>query len=223
MTSSDTDLCEEDTITADCADPVDFAIAYGAALSHSDKRHLANFRDDFNPFQGKKLKLQKMLKFNAASIAILFIALGLYLHIQLVDINRNSNTLRGKFAKDYSAVYLEKLEDDETFRDATRNLGKLLRNIEAEKKGLITDEKSISSRLTLVLAAFNKCAAKTNLNIDTINITSRDISIIGDTSSRQNTTKFFEEISKSGLEIVQERYGTKGNRDTFSIKVEPKT
>jgi hypothetical protein len=222
MTSSATDLYEADAITADCADPVDFAIAYGAALAHSDKAHRANFRDDFNPYQGKKLKLQKMLKFAAVSATVLFVALGLYLHIQLVNANRNSNSLRSKFVKDYSAVSLDKLSNDETLKDAVRNLSKLRRRIEAEKKGLITDEKSISSKLTLVLAAFNKCAAKTNLNIDTITITSRDISIIGDTSSRQNTTKFFEEIGNSGLEIVQERYGLKGNRDTFSIKVEPK-
>ena len=223
MTSSTTDLYQADAIPADCADPVDFAIAYGAALAYSDKTHHANFRDDFNPYQGKKLKLQKILKLTAVSATVLLIALGLYLHIQLVNVSRNSNSLRSKFVKDYSAVSLDKLENDETIRDAVKKLDKLRRRIEGERSGLITDENSISSKLTLVLAAFVKCAAKTNLNIDTINITSRDISIIGDTSSRQNTTKFFEEIGKSGLEIVQERYGTKGGRDTFSIKVEPKS
>lgn len=223
MSSSTTDLCEADATTEDCADLVDFAIAYGAALAHSDKSHRANFRDDFNPFQGKKLKLQKMLKFNTVSATVLFIALGLFLHIQLVKVNRNSQSMRSKFIKDYKAVSLDKLKADDSIRDAVKKLGKLQRRIEAEKKGLITDENSISSRLTLILAAFNTCAAKTNLNIDTINITYRDISIIGDTSSRQNTDRFFKEVRDSGLEIIQERFGTKGNRDTFSIKVKPKT
>lgn len=204
------------------SDPVDLAIAYGAALSHSDKTHIANFRDDFDPFQGKKLKLQKTLKFAVVSITALLIALGLYLQIQLINTNRNNNSLRSKFAKDYAAVSLDKLSNDESIRDAVKKLGRLYRRIEAEKKGLITDEKSISSKLALILAAFNKCAAETNLNLDTITITSRDISIIGDTSSRQNTDKFFKEVRDSGLNILQERYGLKGNRDTFSIKVEPK-
>jgi hypothetical protein len=222
MTSSATNLYEEDTITADCADTVDFAIAYGAALVHSDKAHRANFRDDFNPYQGKKLKLQKMLKFAAVSVTALLITIGLYLQIQLVGIKRDSNSLRSKFSKDYSAVSLDKLSEDDSLRDAARKLDRLLRRIEAEKKGLITDEKSISSKLTLVLSAFNKCAEQTNLNIDTITITTRDITIIGDTSSRQNTIKFFEKIVESGLERVQERYVLKGNRDTFTLKAVPR-
>ncbi len=227
ITSNATDLYEADgtktQALVDCADPVDFAIAYGAALAHSDKAYSANFRDDFNPYQGKKLKLQKMLKFAALSVTALLIALGLYLQIQLVTVNRDGNSLRSKFIKDYSAVSLDKLSENETIRDAVKKLGRLQRRIEAEKKGLTpSDENSISSKLTLVLAAFNKCAAQTNLNIDTITVTARDISIIGDTSSRQNTDKFFKDIRKNGLDILQERYGLKGNRDTFSIKVEPK-
>jgi len=55
----------ESRTTADCADAVDFAIAYGAALAHSEKGHHVNFRDDFSPFQGKKIKLQKALKLAA--------------------------------------------------------------------------------------------------------------------------------------------------------------
>ena len=58
------DLCDaagaEPQILSDCDDSVDFAIAYGAALSHSEKGHGVNFRDDFSPFQGKKLRLQNV-------------------------------------------------------------------------------------------------------------------------------------------------------------------
>jgi hypothetical protein len=107
-------------------------------------------------------------------------------------------------------------------REAVRKLGGLLRRIESERKGLITDEESVSSKLTLVLNAFNKCATQTNLNIKSISITARDIGITGDTSNRRNTLAFFDTVRKSGLEISKEAFGAKGARDTFTITVVPK-
>jgi len=212
----------ESQIPADCADPVDFAIAYGAALSHLEKGHHVNFRDDFSPFQGKKIKLQKALKFAAISVTGLLIFIGLYFQTQLFTINKYRGALRGKFAKDYSAVMLGQKPSDEA--GAVRELGKELRRITAAKDGLITikGEESISSKLTLVLAAFNKCADQTDLNIKSISITDSDIIIIGDTSSGQNTLKFFQAVRNNGLEISRENVGFKGGRDSFSITVEPK-
>jgi hypothetical protein len=220
------DLCDaagaEPQTLADCTDPVDFAIAYGAALTHSEKGPGVNFRDDFSPYQGKKLRLQKALKVAAISVTILLIAVGLYFQTQLFSVNRYNGDLRNKFAKDYTTVTLGKLSSNVKIKDAVRKLSALLRRVEREKKGLITDEKSISSKLTLVLAAFNKCAAQTNLNIDTITITTRDISITGDTSSRQNRQRFFKAVRDNGLEILRENYGIKSGRDSFSITVVPK-
>jgi hypothetical protein len=207
----------------DNADPVEFAIAYGAALAHTEKGHRVNFRDDFSPFQGKKIKLQKALKFAAVSVGVLLIAVGLYFQTQLFIISKYRSMLGGKFAKDYSAVMLGQ-KPDKTSTSAIRKLGSELRRIRDAKKGLITikGEKSISSKLTLVLSAFNSCAAQTNLNIKSISITTRDIIIIGDTSSHQSTGKFFEAIKNNGLEIVREFCEFKPPRDNFSITVVPK-
>ncbi|UCC98307.1 MAG: hypothetical protein JSW66_00135 [Phycisphaerales bacterium] len=208
---------------ADCANPIDFAIAYGAALAHSEKGDRVDFRSDFNPFQGKKLKLHKTLKFAAVSVTILLIAAGLFFHTQLFSVNRDRSNLRSAFAKDYADVTLERLSNSVTTRKAVTDLEKLLRHVEAEKKGLIADKTSISSKLTLVLAAFNKCAAQTGLNIKSITITTKDIDITGDTSSRQNRQKIFDTIRSSGLEIVRERYILVEGRETFGITVAPKT
>jgi hypothetical protein len=207
----------------DGLDPVDFAIAYGAALAHSQKGHKVDFRSDFSPFQGKKLRLQKALKFAAVSVTVFLMAVGLYFQTQLFSVNSDRDSLRGKFAKDYADVTLEKLSDNVTIKKAVAELDKLLRRIEAEKKGLIADKTSISSKLTLVLAAFNQCAAQTNLNIDSITITTRDTIISADTSSQQNRQKIFQAIRNGGLEIVQESYGQKGDRESFRITVVPKT
>jgi hypothetical protein len=215
---------------ADCASPVDFAIAYGAALTHSEKGHRVDFRSDFSPFQGKKLKLQKALKFAAVSVTILLTAAGLYFHTQLFRVNRDRSNLRSSdnpehhtFAKDYADVTLEKLSNNVTTRKAVADLEKLLRHVEAEKKGLIADKTSISSKLTLVLAAFNKCADQTDLNIKSITITTKDIDITGDTDSRQNRQKIFDTVRNNGLEILRERYDWTGDRESFGITVAPKT
>jgi len=141
----------ESRTTADCADTVDFAIAYGAALAHSEKGHRVDFRDDFSPFQGKKIKMQKALKFAAISVTGLLIFVGLYFQTQLFKINKYRDTLSEKFAEDYKAVMLGQKPPGTT--SAVRKLESELRRIRDAKKGLITikGEKSISSKLTLVL------------------------------------------------------------------------
>jgi hypothetical protein len=203
-------------------DAVNFAIAYGAALTHLDKGHCVNFRDDFSPFQGKKMKLQKALRFTAISVTVLLIAIGIYFQMQLFGTNKVRKKLRANFAKDYSVVMLgQKMPSD---AEAVRKLRSELGRIRDAKKGLtsINGEKSISSKLTLVLAAFVKCAEQTNLNIKSLSITARDIIIIGDTSGRQSTRQFFEAIRNNDLEILRESYDIKGGRDSFNITVVPK-
>jgi type II secretory pathway component PulL len=207
----------------DFADPVDVAIAYGAALTLVEKDRSINFRDDFSPFQGKKLRQRKTLKTAAISVTILLVAVGLYFQTQLFSANRNKSNLRSKFARDYVEVTLDKLPNNFKIKDAVRDAGRLLRRIEDEKKGLSPTEKSIASYLTQVLAAFNKCAAQTSLNIDTITITTKDIMITGDTSNRQSRQRFFETIRSGGLDITQESYSLKNDRENFRITIAPKT
>ena len=76
--------------------------------------------------------------------------------------------------------------------------------------------------LTLVLAAFNKCAAKTDLRIESVSITAKNISIVGDTSSRKNTLKLREELEKGKLKILQDNLELKDGRDKFRISVTTK-
>lgn len=206
---------------ADCADPVDFAIAYGAALAHLEKAQSINFRSDFMPYQGKKLRLQKTLKVAAISVTVLALAVGVYFQFlsesSLSKTNKDRSELRKKFAKDYSAVMLGK-ELPAKFSTAKNKLGGELRRI--KKQSGPSDVESVSARLTLVLEAFNKCAAPTDLNIDSVTVTSK-IAIAGDTSSSRNTLIFFKAI-KEKLEISRERVYTKDRRNHFSITVVPK-
>lgn len=207
---------------ADCADPVGFAIAYGVALSYLEKAQSVNFRNDFMPYQGKKVRLQKAVKFSSVSVAVLMLAAGMYFQLQLWQENKYRNRLHKKFEKQYATVMFGKKPQAKS--DPVKKLAGELRHIKSVKEGLlsVTGEESISAKLTLVLEAFNNCAAQTNLNIDSISITTKTISIAGDTSSRKNTLRLFDAIRKSGLEILQQDLNVKGGRDNFRITVVPK-
>jgi len=209
---------------ADCADPVDFAIAYGAALAHLEKAQTINFRNDFMPYQGKKMRIQKALKFLSISVSVLLLALGLYFQVQLMKFNRSRTSLHDKFEPQYFAVMPGRKELPDTFSEAVRKLGSELRRIRDVRSGLISiqGEESISSKLTLVLEALNKCAAQTDLNIDSISITTTAISIAGETSSASSTQKLREAIIEKKLGNLQERVSpAKSGRNSFSITITP--
>jgi len=208
---------------AGCDDPVDFAIAYGAALAHLEKTQTLNFRNDFMPYQGKKLRMQRALKLASYSVIILMLVIGMYFQAQLFKVNKSRRRLRSKFTKDYSAVMPGQHQLPPKMNPLTK-LGSELRRIRNAKSGLIGVKggKSISSRLTLVLQAINSCAKQTNLNIDSISITERTINIVGDTFSRSSTLNFFDAVKNNDMEILQQRLYTEDRRDHFSITVAPK-
>ncbi|MHC4532735.1 MAG: hypothetical protein ACYS6K_02180 [Planctomycetota bacterium] len=215
----------ENQIPADDFEPVDYAIAYGSALALSQKGRFVNFRDDFSPFQGKKLRMQQALKFAVISLTVLLIAVGLFFQTNLMSKNKDISKLRAKFSEDYSSVMLgQELTAKTEPVEAVRKLRSELGRIRGAKKGLITikGDKSISSKLTLVLTAFNKCAAQTNLNIKSITITKKDIIVTGDTSSRDNITKFFDILRSNGLDVLRQKFEKKGVRDNFNITLAPK-
>jgi len=104
----------------------------------------------------------------------------------------------------------------------SRSLGTELRRIKStqmpqDPKG----DKSILGQLATVLQAFNKCAAQTSLNIDSVSVSEKSITIRGDTSAKNNTLLFMDTIRKSGLDVQKESGGTKAGRDTFSIIAVP--
>lgn len=205
----------------DDANPIEAAIAYGAALTHSEKGRKVDFRGDFKPYLGKRLRFQQSLKFAAVSVTILLVAVGIYFQTQLISINKEKYRIRTKFARDYRDVTLEKLSNDVPIKKAVSNLKSLLRRIKIEKMGIVTGQKSISSNLTLVLTAFNTCAAQTDLKISSLTITDENIIVSADVSSRQNRQKLFEALRKGGLEIAQEGYDSEGGRESFYITIKP--
>jgi hypothetical protein len=207
-------------VSAQCSNPVDFAIVYGSCLARHAKTQPVDFRSDFMPYQGKRARLRKSVKVLGICLAVLLLALGLYFQMQLLNVNKDRSDLRRKFAPEYSAVVLGEKKMP-AMKEAVRRLGTLFRRIESEKKGIVTDQEAVAARLTLVLGAFNNCAKVTDLNVESISITPGSILVVGSTSGRANTLRLFEAIKNGGLEIIQQGILPKDNRDNFTVTVIP--
>jgi hypothetical protein len=198
------------------------ASACGAAMSCRQKASNEDFRRDFSPFQGGKILLRKAARTVSICLGALVFAAGLYLQMQLLQKSSYRRELHKKFRTEYSAIMGPGRKMPSRFKQAAGKLGGELRRIRDLKSGQLsaTGEKSISAKLIILMKAFNGCASQTNLEIDSIAITTRSMSVSGSTSSRQNTLKFFQELKKTGLSLQQERLGSKPPRDEFQITLE---
>mgnify|MGYP000020466445 CR=1 FL=1 len=204
----------------DCSGPVDLALAYGAALAVPQEKSV-NFRNDHMPYQGTLVRKRRALKFFSFALTLLLLAVGVYYHTQLLEVQRHQAALRSKFEPDYLAVLPGEDVLPETMETAVKDLDRALRRLQAETTG-VGAENSISSKLVRVLQAVNSCAKKTDLNIDSVTITERSILVNADTSSRRNTLSVFDAMKKAGLEVQDHRIITEGGRDNFSVTLEPK-
>ncbi len=209
---------------ADCPDSVEFAIAYGAALAAVDPPRNASWRSDFMPYQGRKMRLQKTVKFFAVAAVVLMFAVGLYGLMQALQLKKYRVRLDKKFAEEYSAIMFGQSVPGKS-KEAVRRLNTSLRRIKDAQKGgfSLTGEEAVAGKLVLVLQAFNKCASATGLNIDSISITERAITISGSTagSNNENTLRVFDAMKQNGLDILQQNFSTEGGRGNFNVTVEP--
>jgi len=201
------------------AEPVELAIAYGAVLGYYDKAQLTNFRDDFMPYQGKKVRLRKALRFFSVSVWVLLVATGLYFQTQMFSVNKYRAKVRKKFAADYAVVMNQPLRKTTKIKDAVRALQKIKARLENSNSDIPADD--VSRKLGMVFDAFNRSSAQTKLDIDNVSISEKNISITGQTAGRSYTLKFFAIVESAGLKIVQQRLDTEPGADKFTIRVEP--
>jgi len=199
---------------------VEQCIAFGSARALLARQETVNFRSDFSPYMGKKMRVRKAIKVLTVSLSILLIALGIYMQIQIYKENKPGRLLRQKFAKDYSVV----MSGDSlpgNFKRADDRLRREINRIRSLKRGEISakGEIPISRKLTFILKAFNKCAKKTDLNIRTISITERSIRITGDTDDRSKTIQLRKAIESVNLKILQETLEDKAGRGEFIITI----
>jgi len=219
----DTEFAEF-TLPQGCSNPVAFAAACGAALSHLQKDPHISFRSDYMPYLGKRRRLERTLKIISISACVILIAVGINLTLRLMQKNKPVKLLCEKLAADYLAALPDEEKMPSKLTVARKDLKKARDHIERVRSGQLsaTGEQSVPARLTAVLQAFNAVASQTNLKIEKISVTARNITITGDTSNRSNTLQLLAEIKKT-MNVQQENLGTQAGRDTFSITAVPKT
>jgi hypothetical protein len=208
--------------TSDGANAVDLALACGAALAPAEKADSVNLRNDHMPYLGKKRRQQNAVRLLSISVTILLLAVGVYFHSQLIRVSKQRENLRDKLEVDYLAVMPGAMPTP--MKKASDDLEKALRHLRAEKTGAGANQGSVSAMLTLVLQSLNACARQTDLNVGSITITSTNIVIVADTSSRQNTQGAIktmrEMMKKAGITGGSESIGGTGERDAFTITAE---
>jgi hypothetical protein len=202
-------------------DKVSLAIAAGAALAFDDKIKV-DFRADFSPYQGKKVKFEKTLKIVSVCAAICLLALGILAQTAQVKVNKPRKLERRKFNDDYMLVM--------GTNKVNKNLNVAVEQLKQEHRRLqrlnlgFSDEgkKTIPDKFAALLRAFNACADSVKLEIQSVDITSRTIHITGSTANEAGTRRLREAIEQNNLVIGREELLDKGGRHNFSMTVEAK-
>jgi hypothetical protein len=208
--------------TSQMPDPVDFAIACGAVLGQIIKTRV-DFRQDFMPYQGKRVMLEKTLKALSISVTLMLLAVGIFFQLRLFTSNRYLGQLRQNLKTEYTAVFAGKTPSSTA--DAISNLNRELIRVQKVKSGQISasGEASVSALLTYVIEALNKTPPNVQVNFDYITVSPKTVIVAGDTGSHDNTLALFNAFdSHPHIKTSQSSFDFKSNRDQFRVTILPK-
>ncbi|MHC4640007.1 MAG: M56 family metallopeptidase [Planctomycetota bacterium] len=162
------------------------------------------------------------------------------LNVDSISIKGNNISIKGNTSgRANSRKFLDAIEQNElkisqmSLLDAKGNRDKFSIVVEPEKdwqywwRQRKTDvqlgvEETVSPKLVMLLTAINSCASETKLNIESISVTAKSMSIEGDTSRRTDTLKFLDTIKDNGLDVSRLNLDERNNRDRFRMDVKPK-
>jgi len=172
------------------------------------------------PYQGRRRILQRSLQVVSVSVTILFLAMGLYFQVKAWRNREDYSRLQQKLNESYSAaMYGAKRPSSEPILSKLR---RTLNTVKQQASGIL-DESSVTGRLTYVLESINNSPKTVDVNIKTITISDRLITIVGDTNSRTSTRELFDAFKKHKmLEVTDERFNTAKNRDEFVLTLKAK-
>ncbi|MBN1123500.1 MAG: hypothetical protein JXA82_00735 [Sedimentisphaerales bacterium] len=221
-----------ETTVASCPDPVRLAAA--CAATHPGPRHKhADYREDFAPFLGKRMMMQRMLRIVAVSAAVIFVTVGIQFYTKASQVKTQTHTLHTKLAGEYRRIMQSPLPDKIT---PHTKLDGVIRSLK-KKGGIAGEEDSVPSKLTFILDAFNKAMGADpesqknpnaiDLNIKSITLSSKTIKISGDTKGSSAGREYLQKLldalnAHEHLEVVNVVIQSDGNRDAFTVNLELK-
>ncbi len=203
-------------------DSLDVMIAAGAAAGVLVKGEKVDFRPFFLPYQGKKAILEKTIKILSASTVMLFIILGIFLHLQYYRTNDDRNRLKEKFRAEY-AIAMPGVNFTKG-SEAVRKLKSEINRIKDVKSGLLSaaGEDSVEARLAFLFEALNSVPKDVDIEVEKIAATTKTMSITGSTSGRGYLQLFGAIDKHPKLARGQSSYESKDNRDHFRLTIELK-
>ena len=216
----------DQSVLGDDTSPTDFSIAYGAALAEIKNSRRTDFRQDFMPYQGRKIIIQRCSMIMSISLTIILLALGGYFQTKAIWAKNNTQKMQDKLTNEYAAVMLGKKPTNEKELISNKLKRELFR-IQKAKSGLDSgDDNSSSTKLGYVLACFNDpdIMKGVDVEIKEINIRSDNIKVIGSTRKRSHTLKVLEALDNHPrLAIDTSQYSAKSaNRDIFNANIKLK-
>lgn len=205
-------------------DPLGIAIALGSAMSiASVQSQRVDFRQDFMPYQGKREAMLSMFKVVSVCLSLVLILFAIYFQMQVSKNNKNTKDLKAKLYNDaVRIVPKSRLRGKES---VVNILKRELRAIKDQKSGKLGLESgSIEAKLNSIFEVINATPKGAGLKIQSIDISSRTMRIIGSSTSQANTLKFFDEIKKHTQLIIDERFTkTVGGTNNFRVTMKPAT
>ena len=210
------------SVLDDNTSSTDFAIAYGAALSEIKKSRRTDFRQDFMPYQGRKMIIQKCVMIMSISITIMLLAAGGYFQTRSVWANQNSDAMQEKLETEYAAVMYGNKPPNKK-EPIAEKLKRELVKVRKAKSGLASgDDNSTPAKLSYVLACLNDptIMARIDVEVKEINIRADSIKVVGSTKRRNDTLQLFKAINKHPrLTMDTSQFSPSGGRDVFTANI----
>ncbi len=207
----------------DHQDVVVYGAAYAAATLNADTGSTLDFRRDFMPYQGKKMRFQSAMKWACISATLLVLAWGGRLQANWFQARSDRDALKDRLREHYTRVMPGK-KDLPKNQNPVRELEGTIRGIKAVQGGRLDLDGSqpTLAKLTLVLKAINESYQATRLEIDRVTIAATTLTINGTTSSTAGRLKFKKALQDQNIgEVTMTLRGTKNGRAPFSASIKP--
>jgi len=205
----------------DQQDVVRYAVAYGAAPLITEVGSTLDFRREFLPYQGKKIRFQSAMKWACVSATLLVLAWGGRLQANWFQAKSDRNALKDSLREDYTRVMPGKKDLP---NNPVRDLEKAIREIKDVQGGRLDlgGSQSTLAKLTLVLKAINQSHKPTGLEIDRVTIAASSMSINGTTASTAGRLKFKTALQSQEIgQVNMTMGGVKNGRAPFSVAIKP--
>ncbi len=205
---------------ANCPFDTDLVLAYGAALGEITNAKRNDFRQDFMPYQGKRMIMQKALRLISLALTVIMLTAGTYFQTQTFIRNRYTARLTEKLTAEYSAAMYG--VGPPAKESVASRLKREYSNVKRTQLGLNPgDDDSIPAKITYIFEALNQTPKSVNLKVDRVTISPSVMRIQGSTNNRKSTLDLFESIKKhTRLKKLNETLQNSPGGDAFTVNLE---